>query len=191
MPSRSHSDPDRAVLSETVATRLLERASELDASRSGGFALADLRAAAAEAGISAPSFESALAELRAAEQAQVPDVVALPRRRPRRRALLAAVAAAFVALGGLLLVREVVPASPPTVEEPMVLRCLGPEEAATLIRPIMMDEWSSMWFTPRSPRVLTVRTTPAQLERVKETIERYDGAASTACAARGPGAATP
>ncbi len=53
-------DRDPEVLSEPAAARLLARASELDELRRAGTSVADLRAAAAEAGISAPAFDAAL-----------------------------------------------------------------------------------------------------------------------------------
>jgi hypothetical protein len=49
-------EPDAEVLSDPVAERLLARASELDAAHGAGAAVDDLRAAAAEAGISAGAF---------------------------------------------------------------------------------------------------------------------------------------
>jgi hypothetical protein len=52
------------VLPDATASHLLARASELDALGHDDFALADLRAAAAEAGISGPAFDAALDELR-------------------------------------------------------------------------------------------------------------------------------
>ena len=52
MRDRRHSDTESTVLSELAAIRLLERASELDAARAAGIQLADLRAAATQAGIS-------------------------------------------------------------------------------------------------------------------------------------------
>ncbi|HYW30940.1 MAG TPA: hypothetical protein VE869_05480 [Gemmatimonas sp.] len=60
MSDRTPSPRDSEIVSESVAARLLARASELDAARRTGVEVADLRTAAMEAGISAASFEAAL-----------------------------------------------------------------------------------------------------------------------------------
>jgi hypothetical protein len=62
---RPAAPPDLQVLPDREAARLLARASELDAERRAGTPVTELRAAAAEAGISAPAFEAALAAPRA------------------------------------------------------------------------------------------------------------------------------
>ena len=56
------SDAER--LPEEAARRLLQRASELEAARSADLSVAELRAAAREAGITPGAFEQALAESR-------------------------------------------------------------------------------------------------------------------------------
>ena len=105
MSSRTPSDRDREVVPEQVATRLLERASEMDAARTSGSSVADLRAAAAEAGISAQSFDAALAEL----QREVTVGAAIAPKRSRHR-LLAWVLAAVVLLPlGMLVVSRLFP----------------------------------------------------------------------------------
>jgi hypothetical protein len=108
-------EPDAEVLPAQVAERLLKRASELDAARSAGSAVAELRAAAAEAGISADAFDTALGELQKAEQAPAP-VAAVSTRRWRRMFIGLAVigalvlAAATIYIPGRLVVRA--PATP-------------------------------------------------------------------------------
>ena len=67
MKDRHSPKPNPEVLSEPVRTRLLERATELDAAYRVGGTVAELRAAAIEAGILAPAFDAALAEMRDAE----------------------------------------------------------------------------------------------------------------------------
>jgi hypothetical protein len=54
-------------LSEEAARRLLERATELEAARSAGLSVAELREAAREAGITPDAFEQALTEFRGAD----------------------------------------------------------------------------------------------------------------------------
>jgi hypothetical protein len=178
--------PVAEVLSEPDAARLLARASELDAANRGGAAVADLRAAAAEAGISTGSFDAALGELEAAEQARVPDVSG--RRQRARRWAFGAAVAALIAVGTLAVLEmrapgdAATPGGVPIVEEAVLLNCLSPAEAAEVIRPIL-DEQTTIVVSPdRAPRVITIRATPAQMERVRSVLDRYEGAGSTACA---------
>jgi len=86
------------VLPDAIASRLLARASELDAVRDDDLAVADLRAAAAEAGISGLAFDAALAELRRTGRPQTSE--GMPRRRRGLRLGAALVAgAALIAVG--------------------------------------------------------------------------------------------
>jgi hypothetical protein len=187
MSNRPPRQPDQHRLPEPVAERLLARASELDAADRGGSAVADLRAAAVEAGISAHAFDVALTEIQGAERARL--AVATFQPRPRRRMrLLATVAAASIAVGGLALSRMLLPAeaavrsAPATVEEAILLRCLSPGEAAELIRPLLRDRHASVVISPaRAARVLTVRATPEQMQRVRAALDRYEGTGSPAC----------
>lgn len=176
-------DPEAEVLPGPAATRLLERASELDADRLTGAALADLRAAALEAGITADAFDAAVAELREGAQARVPDA-RRARRRPWRKGLVIG-AAALLALGSLAVTRMVVPTTsgPPMVEEAIVLRCLSPGEAAELIRPLLGLPANSIVYSPaRAPRVVTIRATPAQIQEVRSVLDQHESAGSPACA---------
>ena len=93
MQNQVPGDRDPEVLSEPAAARLLARASELDELRRAGSTVAELRAAAAEAGISARAFDAALTELQVAEQERMPAVRQQPPRRSRMLAL---------AVGGML-----------------------------------------------------------------------------------------
>ena len=68
------------LLSEAARERVLARASEIDAAR--GTRVADLRAAATEAGISAEAFDQALAELESEEGGVA---IAAPKASRRRR----------------------------------------------------------------------------------------------------------
>ena len=180
-------DLESEVLSEPVATRLLERASQLDAARIGRTAVADLRAAATAAGISSDAFDAALEELRRPEP-PAERAAPAPPPRPRRWKLVATLTAVIVAIGSVGIGRAVVPVPAEVVREAFLLRCLSPAEAAALIRPIL-GENGQVYVNPRAPRVLNVAATPSRIERVRAELDRQDGAGSPACAVR-PGAAT-
>jgi hypothetical protein len=107
MPNKTPNEPEGAALTDAVAERLLQRASELDVAERSSAKLAQLRDAAVEAGISATAFDKALAEMR---------VEAAPVATVRRSALtlprIAAVAGIIVALllAALTVGRMVAPA---------------------------------------------------------------------------------
>ena len=111
MHKRIPAEPDAEVLPEQVASRLLTRASELDAAQRAGTVVAELRAAATEAGISPTAFDAALSELHEGK-AQVPDEIK-PRRRVPMWAFTAVVAALTIGalFVALMLIR--VTATPP------------------------------------------------------------------------------
>ena len=114
------SRPDRAVLSEQLAARVLARASELDSASHAQATVSDLRAAAMEAGISAHAFDTALAEVQEQERVSVRKF-----RQPRstRRRWVSVIGLALVMATGTLVVSRLLPAStviyypPPSVEE--------------------------------------------------------------------------
>ena len=183
MLRRSKFDSDateRRVVPDAAAARLLARASELAASGEAGFALADLRAAAEEAGIPSHAFEAALAEEQRRGGLASAPAVGGPLRHLRRSWAVAAAGA-----GALLIALAVLVASPepiPTAEEAIVLRCLAPGEAAELIRPLMRARSSSAEYRPASaPRVLTIRGTPDDLERAKARLAEHERRASSTC----------
>jgi hypothetical protein len=192
--SRDPRKSDIDTLPTAAAERLLERASQLDSARADEVPVAGLRAAAAEAGISVPAFEAALAELHDGSSAGAP-TVAGPSRRAWRTWIVGAGAAVILAVGALAALRQrllpggdAVP-SVATAEEAILLRCLTPGDAAELVRPLVQDRASSVRFSPaHAPHVLTVRTTPAQLERVKARIADYESAGTVTCT---PRSATP
>ena len=95
------------VLPDAIASRLLARASELDALRDDDVAVADLRAAAAEAGISGPAFDAALSELRRTGRVQTS--AAVPRRRRGLRLGAALVAGAALLAGATFAVTRPTP----------------------------------------------------------------------------------
>lgn len=100
-------------VSEQIAARVFARASELDSAHQARATIAELRAAAVEAGISAYAFDAALAEIRNVDMA-VPAQFRQPRRwRPRTWALLAGLlfimGTSTVAVAALLFVSTDVP----------------------------------------------------------------------------------
>ena len=184
MQMRRPADSDRDEIPQRVATQVLARASELDAARSAAITVAQLRAAAVEAGISTSAFDRALAEVQVAEETPVPATSGSSRR--WRRAWTIAGAVVFLLAAAMFArLRAPIPASAQTlVEETIVLRCLSPAEAAELVRPILTGPSATVTIPSAAgaPRVLLVRGTPAQLQQVKSTIDRHDGVGSPACA---------
>jgi hypothetical protein len=176
------SDPE--VLSQSVAERLLERASELDAALRGGtLAVSDLRSAATEAGISPEAFDAALAELRRAEEVPAPNVRGQPR--ARRWWSWAAGGMALVALGTLGVARVAPSDIPgaPMFQQAFRLRCLSADQAAALIRPILDLPTNTVVYSPAAaPSVLGVRATALQLEAVRSTLDLYEEVRWPACA---------
>jgi hypothetical protein len=196
---RPPAEPELQVLTAPDASRLLARASELDAA-GGAATIAQLRAAAIEAGISPLAFEAALEEVRAQNEAPVPAVVTAAPRGTRRRTLVVA-ALALVALATVLVSRAaVVPrsvaavqfaeaAAVPMIEEAFLLRCLTAAEAAQLIRPLLGLPANTVVSSERTPRVLTVRATADQMARVRELLAKHEAVAAPACAVAPGGAA--
>ena len=181
--SRRNPDPLGAelpeVLSEPVAARLLARASELDAADAQGVSVAELRAAAVEAGISERAYEAALSEVHGRG----------PVRRVRAWVLTATMAVLLV--GGAFAVVPVRtrPASGPQagprmVDEAILVRCLSPGEAAALVRPHLQMAANTILVNPtRAPRILTIHATPAQLREVRALLDQYERGGSATCGA--------
>lgn len=169
-------EPEREVLPEKVGERLLRRASELDVANRSGAEVARLRAAAAEAGISNAAFDAALAELR--EEQSAPVATEPVRQRSRSPVWAIVVGAIAILLAGVITMRTVVPVPPtPLVQWTFAHPCLSAEQAMALVRPLLQDGKSTVQTSPSSaPGVITIRTTPAQLERVRELLRRQDAA---------------
>jgi len=184
---RHPANRDDEVLPEPVAARLIDRAIELDAAQRTGAPVDELRAAAAEAGISALAFEAALAELRASEDQRTHRASERPRR-SRARPFVAVLVglAAFVGYAGLRRATPVDNASAaavPVVEQAFLLRCLSPGEAAELMRPLLQLPTNTIVHSPaRAPRVLRVRGTADQMTSVKALLDKHESAGSAACA---------
>lgn len=183
MKDRHSLEPNPEVLSEPVRTRLLERATELDSAYRASGTVAELRAAAIEAGISGPAFDAALAELRDAEQSKASDARARNKRRGRLRTFAAAIVG-VIALGSIGLARSPTPTSASTliIEESIELRCLSSSQAAELARPYLGLPTNTVAYSPeRRPGVLTIRATREQIDKVRAALNRNDGAGSPAC----------
>ncbi len=190
MDHRRPSELDAERLSDAAAKRLLTRASELDAT---GAAVTDLRAAAAEAGISPQAFDAALAEMRGDEQASAVAVAPPPARRRRRGRLFAVVLGlvfwVIMRSRGPSDVEVVAPPAGAMVEETVLLRCLAPQQAAELIRPHLALPTNTIGI-PAAPgsRSVTVFATPEQLRRVRSVLDQQDVAGSASCAGAPVGA---
>lgn len=170
-------------LPESLARQVLARASELDAAQRSNATVAELRAAAEEAGISAPAFDAALEELRGA-----PPVAAsaAPRRATRWWISGLAGAGALFFLMMLVVIPRLVmsgssAAATQMTEETFQLRCLGPDEAAALVRPLMNLPENTVQTSPRTPRIVTVKGTPEQLRDVRAVLDKHEGSGTGAC----------
>jgi len=128
--NRRESAPAGNVIPDELVSRLLTRASELDALRSDDLAIADLRAAAAEAGISGPAFDAALSELRRTGRVRTSEEV------PHRRSVLrwgsALIAGAALIAGGIFAATRPNASHPPAEarpQQPQQEAVLGPTQA--------------------------------------------------------------
>ena len=174
------SERDAEILPDPVATRVLARASELEALRRAGASVAELRAAALEAGISESAFEEALGEIQRAASAEVPDV-----RRPTRTRVRigAAVTAVLLLLTGIYTSRRIAPAPASVVEETFALRCIPANEAASMLRPVLVRT-GTISFSMRIPTELTIAGTPQQLEQARALLLERDVPGSASCPVR-------
>jgi hypothetical protein len=188
MQRRGPAKPDAELLPKQAAERLLARASELDAARHDSAALTDLRAAAAEAGISAESFDEALAELRAADEAQVPEVSTVTRPRLGVRTLALGATAAILLLIGVFMTTRLV-SVPTSVAQTFPVRCLTPGQVAELMRPVLGNT-GTFAYNPQVPGTVTIRGTPEQIASARSLLERNDGAGGS-CPAASPRTPTP
>lgn len=169
MPKGSE-DRDSERLATPVADRVLERASEFDALRNAGTSVAELRAAAAEAGISDVAFDAALGEVRSSTQ-----------RQGRTWALVAGMLATVAMLWLVLSLLMPTPVSTPVTEQAFLLRCLPVAEAGELIKPILNLPENSVVISPEhAPRVITIRGTPEQFRQIRTLFDKYEGT-GTSC----------
>src|SRR5688500_4326532 len=177
------SERDRQILPDPVATRVLERASELEALRRAGASVADLRAAAVEAGISESAFEEALGEIQRADSAGAPAV----RRPTLRRLRVAAAVVAFALLGtAVYVIPRIAPApesAAAVIEQTFTLRCIPANEAASMLRPILVRS-GRISFSMRIPTELKITGTRQQLLQAEWVLAEQDVPGSAACPVR-------
>jgi hypothetical protein len=188
MRERRPTDPDAEVLPAKVAERLITRASELDAAFTSGATLAELRAAAAEAGISSRAFDAAVAEMRVAEEAP-PVAQPKSRKRPALMALAAGIGVLFLASTALVSVRASsgdASAVTSMVEEAIVLRCVTAREAIGLVRPVRHPS-TTLTIRPEAPRILRVRGTDAQIRDIRSVLAPFEGDGASCPRALVPG----
>lgn len=187
MSERSPNELEQKVLAELDAKRVLSRAIELEHARSAGSTVADLRAVAGEVGVSAGSFDAALAELD--ESKQTP--AAAKRKRPSWRVRLSVIFGAVIALFAFYVFMRV-PAEQAMVstvrniEEAIMLRCLSPDEAGEMIRLALGPSIRNVELRGRpGSRLLIVRATREQMQKVKALLDEQQAAGSTACTTQG------
>ena len=172
-------DRDAEILPQSVSERVLLRASELDVASRTGASIAQLRAAARDAGISAEAFDAAVEELRAEESRPA------PRRRHRVGGLAGVTALVvlilFIGVGRLA---PPVAASAPMLKQTLVLRCVSTGQALALIRPLLTHPANTVTASERAPGVITVRATAEQQARVRAALD-YAERAAPACVVPG------
>lgn len=181
--NRPPSRPDDEYVPDRLRERLLERASELDAREAR---VADLRAAATEAGISQRAFDAALEEMRMTRELR-----AEKRKRTRGMRLLLTflVSAGITMLVGSYLVPRTIArsteatttatAGTPTYHvEDYDLGCLTGQQALSIARPLLTDRANTISYTPAVGR-LRIGATTEQHREIKQALE-------TACTVRPP-----
>ena len=200
MPPNSEYRPER--LSDPLAARLLQCASEIDATGQSGATVAELRHAAQAAGISEQAFDAALAEL---QQAQQPTTLRTDPAPPRFSRMLR-----VATLWALVLVVPLVTlftmranrvkadaGAEGLVDATITLTCLSASEASERLRALVLEEARRgnrdgkmrISFNSRDPRVLQVHATPAWVARMRATLAELENAPGTVCTL--PGANTP
>lgn len=91
--------------------------------------------------------------------------------------------AIFLLVAGLYVSRRAAPTPTGVVEETFTLRCIPANEAASLLRPILMRT-GSISFSMRIPTELQVSGTPEQLRQARTILAERDVPGSASCPAR-------
>lgn len=168
---------DAEVLPAQVVERLLRRAGELDAVRATGSAVAELRAAATEAGISAHAFDSALAELQQADRDAPPAPPASARRWRGLFIGLATVGAIVLALAMVWIPARLASRAPANMNRHTIqLNCLPADRAVELIRPLLTDPANTIVRPGNTTNIVIVRVTPEQWQSVRSAVDQVDNA---------------
>ena len=166
-------EPDAEVLPANVAERVLKRASELDAVHATGTAIAELRAAAAEAGISEHAFEAALGELQ--QGGRAPGPAPSTKRWLRLFIGLATVGAVVLAAAMFVIPARLAPrATPGMAEHTIQLNCAPADQVMERIRPLLTDPNNTMVRAGNTASSIIVRVTPEQLQKVQSVVDQLD-----------------
>ena len=91
-----------------------------------------------------------------------------------RRYGLAAVALLVLLVGGLVWLAPWAQAGPATAEEVVALRCLSTDDALAGLEALVRDEPASSIRAREGARVVSIRTTPALLERARAWVAEHD-----------------
>jgi hypothetical protein len=203
-PPHGEQAPKR--LSEPVANRLLERASEIDARLRAGSTVAELREAANAAGISAEAFEAALAEVQL-EGKKVPVMVFEPAAPPQpkfnyRRFFTTISLQLIIVLVPLILykyntskrVRSVSASAASGIEayqHEIQLRCLSAEEASSIVKPIVMQKGSAasgfrMAMRSSQPGVLRMTASDELLQEIRTALTKAENDPARTCTLEAP-----
>lgn len=173
--NRPPSRPDEEFVPERLRERLLERASEIDAREAR---VADLRAAATEAGISQRAFDAALEEMRLTRELRTEK---RKRTRGMRLLLTFLASAGFTILVGSYVIPRTI--APPTYSAPGTpagtptyhtqdygTGCLTEQQALDIARPLLTDRVNTISYSRTDGRLL-IGATAEQHERVQRALE--------------------
>jgi len=190
MADSSNRDPDREVLSGKAAEQLLARAAELDLHHTGGAEIANLRAAAVEAGIRPEAFDAALAEMR---KPRVDPRAQLRYGTSPRKWMIFGGAVVALAVGIVIstVVRHPKPADLSVPHAPFVspiamvnetfqLHCLSSEQAGVVVAPLLGQ--GGEIIPSRTAGVIAVRIMQDHIAAVRSALDKADG---PSCRVRG------
>lgn len=79
-----------------------------------------------------------------------------------------------VLVGALVWMAPWAPAGPATAEEVVALRCLTTDDALAGLAAVLRDEPASSVRAREGARVVSIRTTPALLERARAWLTEHD-----------------
>ena len=166
-------------LPDWLSARVLQRASEIDASGESGTSIAELRHAALTAGISEHAFDRALAEVhqRPVDQSEA---VKQPARAGHRRRRLGGIVTGLIVVPlslAFLLRSQWVPhqvGDAGMVDETIELGCLAQRDAGMLLRPLLPKGKSTMAWSEQEPRELRVHSTAAQIRLMREKVAEVE-----------------